>query len=62
MDHFLLDLTVLAIRPHSLIVSSVLLTIPINLYRSYVDGGLLSVVFIFATTNCSTFDLDAQRC
>ena len=45
----MLDLATFTVGTHSLVVGSVLLTVPLNLDGSYVDGGSF-VVFIFDTT------------
>ena len=50
MDNILLDLALLTIGAHSLVVRAVLLTVPLNLDRSYVDVHSSCVVFIFDTT------------
>jgi len=51
MHYLLLDLATFTIRAYSLVVGAVLLTVPLNLDRSYVDADLLFVVFIFDTTS-----------
>jgi hypothetical protein len=40
MDNLLLDLALLTVRAYSSIVGAVLLTIPLEVDRSYVNGGL----------------------
>jgi hypothetical protein len=49
MDNLLLYLALLAVGAHSLVVGAVLLTVPLNVDRSYVDGSSC-VVFIIDTT------------
>ncbi len=50
MDNLLLDLPLLTVGAHGLVVGSVLLTVPLNLDSSYVDGGPF-VVLILNTTH-----------
>jgi hypothetical protein len=50
MDNLLLDLTTLTVRAYSLVVGAVLLTVPLDVDDSYVDGGSF-VVFIIDTTH-----------
>jgi hypothetical protein len=52
MHYLLLNLALLTIRANCLIVRSVLLTVPLNLDGSYVDGDSC-VVFIIDTTTTS---------
>jgi hypothetical protein len=49
MDNLLLYLALLTVGPYGLVVGAVLLTIPLYVDRSYVDGGS-SVVLIIDTT------------
>ena len=49
MDNLLLDLSAFTVGPHSLVVGAVLLTVPLDVDGSYVDGGSF-VVFIIDTT------------
>jgi hypothetical protein len=49
MDNLLLDLALLTVGTDSLIVRTVLLTVPLYVDRSYVDGSSC-VVFIVDTT------------
>ena len=62
MDNLLLDLALLTVGTHRLVVGAVLITIPLNLDRSYVDGVSFVVVFIFDTTNVSTVVGGAPKC
>jgi hypothetical protein len=41
MDNLLLDLPLLTVGAHSLVVGAVLLSVPLYLDRSYVDGSSL---------------------
>ncbi len=59
MDNLLLDLPLLAVGAHGLVVGSVLLTVPLNLDGSYVDGGSC-VVFIIDTTQFSIIQCDVR--
>jgi hypothetical protein len=49
MDNLLLHLALLTVGAYSLIVGTVLLTVPLDVHRSYVDGNSC-VVFIIDTT------------
>ena len=49
MYYILLDLPLLTVGAHSLIVGTVLFTVPLDVDRSYVDGSSC-VVFIIDTT------------
>jgi hypothetical protein len=49
MHNLLLDLPTFTVGAHRLVVGAVLLTVPLYLDRSYVDGGSF-VVFIIDTT------------
>ena len=51
MNYFLLDLPTFTVGANSLVVGAVLLTVPLNLDRPYVDAALLLVVFIIDTTH-----------
>jgi hypothetical protein len=53
MDNLLLDLALLTVGAHGLVVGAVLLSVPLNLDSSYVDGSSC-VVFIIDTTNSLT--------
>ena len=48
MHYLLLDLATFTIRAHCLIVGAVLLTVPLDVDGSYVDGGPF-VVFVIDT-------------
>ena len=50
MNYLLLDLALLPVGAHGLVVGAVLLPVPLDVDRSYVDGGSY-VVFIIDTTN-----------
>jgi hypothetical protein len=52
VDNLLLDLPLLTIGANGLVVGAVLLTVPLDVDRSYVDSGSL-VVFNIDTTNLS---------
>jgi hypothetical protein len=58
MDNLLLHFTLLTVGTNSLIVGTVLLSVPLDVDRSYVDGSSY-VVFIFDTTN-STISCQGQ--
>src|SRR5215204_3770190 len=51
MHCLLLDLALLTVGAHCLMVGSVLLSVPLYVDRSYIDGGSC-VVFIIDTTRC----------
>ena len=53
MDNLLLDLAALTVGAHSLVVGSVLLSVPLDVDCSYIDGGSC-VVFIVDTTPCTS--------
>jgi hypothetical protein len=53
MDHLLLDLALLTVGAYDLVVSTVLFSVPLDVDRSYVDGGTC-VVLIIDTTHSST--------
>jgi hypothetical protein len=49
MDNLLFHLTLRTVGAHGLVVGAVLLSVPLDVDRSYVDGGSF-VVFIIDTT------------
>ena len=53
MDYLLLDLALLTVGAYDLVVSTVLFSVPLDVDRSYVDGGTC-VVLIIDTTYSST--------
>jgi hypothetical protein len=59
MDNLLLHLALLTVGAYSLIVGTVLLTVPLDVHRSYVDGDSC-VVFIIDTTYVSTIICQGQ--
>src|SRR5215203_356208 len=60
MDNLLLHLALLTVGPYSLEVGAVLLTVPLYVDRSYVDGSSI-VVFIIDTTYCRTVCLPSHH-
>jgi hypothetical protein len=46
VDDLLLDLPAFTVGANSLVVGSVLLTVPLNLDGSYVDAGTLCSIYI----------------
>ncbi len=59
MHYLLLNLAAFTVGAHSLVVGSVLLTVPLNLDGSYVDGGSF-VVFIIDTTHSAIIQCGVQ--
>ena len=49
VNNLLLDLPILTVRAHGLVVGAVLLSVPLDVDSSYVDGSSF-VVFIIDTT------------
>ncbi len=61
MHYLLLNLPLLTVGAYSLVVGSVLLTVPLNLDGSYVDGYSV-VVLIIDTTNSSIIQYGVLTC
>jgi hypothetical protein len=60
MDYFLLDLAALTVGTDSLIVGAVLLSVSLNVDRSYVDGSSFVVFIIDTTSSLSSFGAALQ--
>jgi len=61
MHHILLDLATLTVGTYRLVVGAVLLTVPVYLDRSYVDGSSCVVLIIDTTHSLSSSGVPRQQ-
>ena len=61
MHHILLDLATLTVGTYRLVVGAVLLTVPVYLDRSYVDGSSCVVLIIDTTYSLSSSGVPCQQ-